>query len=511
MKKNFYPRFFILLTFLSISVFSLRLTAQTTDFSKLDEYIAKAVTDYEVPGLAIAIVKGDKIVFAKGYGLREAGTDKAITPNSLFGIASCSKAFTATCIGMLVDEGKLNWDDRVVDYLPDFQLHDSYVTRELRIRDLLCHRAGFNTFDGDLLWYGTDYSRKEVVERIRHLPLKNSFRARFGYSNVMFITAGEVVEAVTGKTWDEFVKERIFSPLGMDDSNTSNRDFKKNAERALPHLKGEVVEDLNYDNSGPAASINSSVNDLGKWISMWVNEGQFGGKALISPETWREIISAHTAQNPSNFIRQQGIHFESYALGWGLFDYRGKMVVEHDGGLPGYISKVAMIPEEKMGVVLLTNGMPAVLNMALRNAVFDFMLAGEMRVDWAQSLFRVEEFVRQRGPAEEKERLESRIPKTDPSLKEKEYVGTFEDKMYGTAEVSFKKGQLTLSLLPSKEIFTGEMTHWHYNTFRVDFNDPFLPFGLVTFEFNSAGEVSGFTIDLPNPDFHFFNLHFEKK
>ncbi|MEZ4776366.1 MAG: serine hydrolase [Bacteroidia bacterium] len=497
-----------LFLFLHLSLLHLPVLGQV-DYEKLNTYLAKAVADYNVPGLAIAVVKDGEMVFSHGYGLREAGTDKVITPNSIFGIASCSKAFTATCIGMLVDEGKLKWDDRVIDYLPDFQLYDSYITRELRVRDLLCHRTGFDTFDGDLLWYGSSYDRKEIVRRIRYLPIKNSFRSQFGYSNVMFITAGEVIEAVSGMTWDEFVQKRIFEPLEMKDARTTNQDFKKKAERALPHLEGKVVGDINYDNSGPAASINASVTDLSKWLTFWLAGGKYGDKQLLSSESWQEILSAQTAQNPSNLEKQMGIHFESYALGWRLFDYGGRKVVEHDGGLPGYISKVAFIPEENLGVVILTNGMPVVLNMAIRNEVFDLFL-NRPENDWAGRMLKIEKNYLNYVAGQKTEREKTQILNTQPSLAMADYSGRYEDKMYGPAEITIRDGKLFLTLLPTATLFTGELKHWHYNTFRVDIADPFLPFGLIVFEMDSQGKVTGFTIDLPNPDFNFYNLKFEK-
>ena len=299
--KNRFSFFLLLIVWVTTSLTALG----QVSVKELDAYIAKAVKDYETPGLAIAIIKDGQIVLNKGYGLRDLGKKDSVTANSIFGIASCSKAFTATAVGMLVDDGKLSWDDHVIDILPDFQLHDPYVTRELRVIDLLCHRAGFNTFDGDLLWYGTSYDRDEVVKRIRHLPLKNSLRYKYGYSNVMFITAGEVIEAVSGKSWDAFLKERIFTPLGMENTNTSVKDFASTTERAMPHVKGIVSPDINYDNSGPAASLNSSVNDLTKWMQFWLNGGKVGDQQLLSESSFRKITSSQTVENVSGFDQQE--------------------------------------------------------------------------------------------------------------------------------------------------------------------------------------------------------------
>lgn len=490
--------------------FSIGHLSAQVDYEALDTYLEEARVNFGMPGLAVAIVKEDKVVFAKGYGLRKMGGKNPVTEQSLFGVASCSKAFTATAVAMLVDDGKLNWEDRVIDHLPDFQLHDPYITRELRVRDLLCHRSGFNTFDGDLLWYASNYDRKEVVKRIRHLPIKNSLRYKYGYSNVMFITAGEVIEAVSGMSWDDFLKERIFKPLKMDHTNTSINDFKPNAERAMPHVNGAFFPyDINYDNCGPAASLNSSVSDLSQWVRFWLNQGKVGENALLTSASYREILSSQMALKASSFDNQQGINFKSYGLGWFLFDYQGKKVVEHDGGLPGYISKVAFMPEENLGVIVLTNGMPILMNEAIRNHIFDQFL-GTAEVDWSKAFSAYAKNYEKYKVNQELERLGTQIKGTSPSLELKEYAGTYSDKMYGEANIEFKDGALQFSMSPTKELFNGTLAHWHYNTFQVTLKDPFLPFGLVTFEFDSEGAVSGFTIDLPNPDFHFYNLKFER-
>ncbi|MFO7445488.1 MAG: serine hydrolase [Ignavibacteriaceae bacterium] len=480
-----------------------------TDYGKLDAYINKAVQDFNIPGLAVGIVKNGQIVFSKGYGLRNTETGDPVTPETIFGLASVSKAFTAACIGILVDEGKINWDDKVTDHLSWFKLHDPYVTRELTVRDLLCHRSGLATFDGDLLWYATDYSREEIVKRISLLPLKNGFREKYGYQNVMYITAGEVIKAVTGKTWDEFVQERIFTPLNMSSSNTSTSEYSSGKNWSFPHIEGKPLRFLDYDNSGPAASINSSVNDLLNWLMMWLNKGKFNDTLILSEAAISVITSPHLVLNSGQGNEIMGTHFRNYGLGWALYDYSGRKIIEHSGGLPGVHTKAAIVPEDSLGIVILSNQINFLINPLLKK-ILDYHL-NDKDVDYAAEA--LQNFNKYLAETEEKRKKkeESRIKETFPSLLLKEYAGLYEDKMYGKAEVTFSGSELILTLLPTKELFTSKMEHWHYNTFRIKFADPFLPEGLVTFDFNPDGNISGFKIDLPNPDFHFYNLNFKKK
>jgi CubicO group peptidase (beta-lactamase class C family) len=483
---------------------------QEVDLDALDKYIAKWVDAFDLPGLAIGIVKGDSLIFSKGYGVRDVETQETVTPNTLFAIASCSKAFTAASLGMLVEDGKLDWDDKVVDYLPEFQLSDPYVTREITVRDLLCHRSGLATFDGDLLWYRTSHSREDVIRRIRHLPLKNGFREKFGYQNIMYIVASLVIEKVSGKTWDEYVQDYIFSPLGMSSTNTSIEAFIAEQDVAQPHINGKKIAPINWDNSAGAAAINSNIIDMSKWMGMWLNDGTFNSYEMMSQKTKRMLWQAHLPLPVGSFDRVNGTRFKAYGLGWNLKDYSGKLVVEHSGGLPGYISKVVLVPEEDLGIVILTNDMTW-LPGALAYKVLDTYL-NEKKRDWAAEYLEYFKANTERDAADKIEKDKEREEDTKPSLKFKdEYAGTFEDKMYGSAKIVSKDNTLTLALLPTGDAFTATLEHWHYDTFRFKFKDEFLPEGFLTFQFNSHGKVTGFDIDLPNPDLHFTNLHFTKK
>lgn len=477
----------------------------------LDSYISKAASAYKIPALSIGIVKDGKVIMLKGYGVLKNGEKAKANEHSVYAIASLSKAFTTASLGMLVDEGKLNWDDRVIDHLPYFELHDPYVTMNMTIRDLCSHRCGLATFDGDLLWYGTDYSREEIVKRIRHLPLKQEFRSDFGYQNIMYITAGELIEAVSGQTWDEFVQERIFKPLNMDRSYTSFREIDLGDNVTYPHLKSEPIEHLSYDNSGATAAIHSNVEDLTKWLGFWLFNGIVESDTLLSTASIHEIHSQHTILSVGNFDRSNGTHFKGYGLGWFLFDYQGRKVIRHGGGLPGYISQIALVPEEDLGLIVLTNDMSS-LPSALMYKIIDVFTQPEMNDrDWAGEFLEFRIKYDLRLEENKQKRIERRVRNTQPSRELAGFSGDFIDKMYGSAKIMLKEGSLWLEMTPTKDLFTAELKHWHYDTFQFRFNDPFLPEGYLTFESDADGKIKGFVIDLPNPDFHFYNLHFEKK
>ena len=487
------------------------LIAQESELKKIEEldaYIEQARKKFGIPGMAVGIVKDGKVVLQKGYGLKEAGSSEAVDEHTLFAIASITKAFTVTGLGMLEQEGKIVWNDRVQERLPYFQLHDRTVGNKMTIEDLTCHRSGLATFDGDLLWYGTNYSRKEIVERIRELPLKQTFRLDYGYQNIMFITAGQVVEEVSGQSWDLFLKERIFDPLGMKHTVSTTKDFNGSTNLAWPHLKGKKIDLLNYHNSGGTAALNSTVSDMCKWIRFWLNNGKVEGDTLLSAANIQRAFTPHTILPVGNFDAGNKTHFKSYGMGWFLMDYNGLKVAHHGGGLPGYISKIALVPEENLGMIILTNDMSS-LPVALMYEIIDSYTVGNEK-DWAEVFLGYRKKREEREQKREAERKAERVMGTSSSHELKDYTGTYTDKMYGSATVRLKDGKLWLVMDATKELFSGSLEHWNYDTFHVQFNDPFLPEGPVTFYFDPKGDVSGFKIDIPNYDFNFYNLDFQK-
>ncbi len=501
--------YLLLITFVFVSLALNTVRAQVAeDYDSLDIYIRNSAELFKMPGIAIGIIKDNDVVFEKAYGFSNTEKQTPVDKNTQFAIASCTKAFTAAALAILVDEGKINWDDRVVDHYPEFQMYDPYVTSEMQIADLACHRSGLQTFDGDLLWYGSDYNREEVVHRIRNRESTYSFRSHFGYQNVMFIAAGEVIEKVTGTTWDDFVKTHIFTPLGMDKTNTSITDLDFSGNVAWPHIDGKPIDFINYDNVGPAASINTSVDDLLKWVQLMLHKGMKDSLQIFSEKQYYNLVGPHTIINAGKAETVDGTHFFDYALGWFTFDYAGRKVIEHGGGLPGFHSKVVFIPEENLGYVILANQISGMVE-AIYKKILDFYLT-DSKKDWAKLYYEGQQKMEQQKEAYLVDKEKERATDTQPSLRLSEYAGIYEDNMYGKAEVTFENDNLKVTLLPTKKLFTAELKHWQYDTFNFRFNDPYLPEGFLTFYIDQDAKPSYFTIELKNPDFHFYKLKFEK-
>ena len=497
----------IYLAALIACLFSIQLSAQL-DQSALDKYINEKIKAFDIAGLSIAIVKNGKTDFQGAYGYMNRDKEIPMQEDAVFAIASLSKAFTAAAVGILIDDGKLNWDDKVSQYIEAFDLSDDYVASQMTIEDLLAHRSGFSTFDGDLLWYGTDYTREEIIRRFANYPMSYDFRNQYGYQNIMFIIAGEVVEEVSGKSWDEFITERIFVPLGMGSSYT-NVDHLPSNRTALPHVKGKLDKIRSYSNSGGAAAINSNVIDLSKWLNMWLNKGVYNGKTLLKEETYYNIINLQTPIDPSAFDRSNGVNFKGYGLGWFMMDYQGGKLLHHGGGLPGYISKIFFYPDLNLGGVILTNDESS-LPASLMHHIVDQYKQNAVREDWAALYLNFSKGYEQQLEEKRSERESKRMKELEASLKSNNLVGDYEDKVYGKAKVEILNGELVFTMLPTKEIFTSKMKHWHMNTYQIRFKDRFLPNGYITFHANTDGEVTGMKVDLPNPDFHFHKLDFRK-
>jgi len=484
------------------------------DLDRFAAYAANALKEWNVPGMAIAVVKDDRVVLARGFGVRKLGEPTPVDDHTLFAIGSCTKAFTAAALGMLVDEGKLRWDDPVTKYIPWFQMYDPYVTREMTVRDLLSHHSGLQTFGGDLIWYHSTYDRNEVIRRVRFLKPTSSFRSRFGYQNIMFLAAGMIVQSITGKSWDDFVKERLFRPLGMRDTGTSIQALKQNDDFAAPHNERDgklrVIEYCNADNIAPAGAINSSVSDLAQWIRLQLDRGLYQGKQLFSGAASREMWSAQTVMPVGEQAERQGTHFQAYGLGWLLSDYNGRKLVSHGGGLDGMISQVGLMPEENLGIVVLTNSETPLASLMMRR-LFDMQLGLPERDYSGEALKAVAARATARKAADAS--LEAqRAAGTNPSLSLERYAGRYEDQMYGDASVTTENGKLVLKFLASPD-FVADLEHWHYDTFLLRWRDqlsyPF-PKGFVTFDLDARGHVAGFKIDQPNNDFNFDELDFKR-
>lgn len=485
---------------------------QTLDerLKEIDAYASTVLTTHGGPGMAIAIVKDDKLAFAKGYGTRELRKNEPVDENTVFAIASNSKAFTAAGLAILVDEKKLAWDDKVSKYLPDFQMYDPWVTSELTVRDLATHRVGLDTFSGDLLWYEATFTPEEILGRVRHLKPVSSFRTRYGYQNLMFIAAGEVIEKVSGKPWCDFIRERILTPLGMTRTTCSVKDLTTNA--AMPHNESggtlRVLHRGNVDGAMAAAGLNSSVADLSRWIRTQLGKGKFEGRQIFSEQqAWamhqpylvQQISEAASRSNPTR-------HFSGVAMGWFVYDYHGRKVINHSGGLDGMLSYTVLIPEENVGFVVLTNSEGPGFAVMM-NKIRDVFVNAPKRDHNAEA---VETVKRNKAAADEERRKQDagRAANTKPSLALSNYAGTYSDKLYGDITIAEENGKLVMRFSRSPN-FVADLEHWHYDTFEIRWRPSVaynFPRGFVTFTLDRDGKTDELKIDQPNNDFWFYEL-----
>jgi CubicO group peptidase (beta-lactamase class C family) len=464
-----------------------------------DAYVMQALATWKVPGAAIAIVRHDSVIFARGYGVRQVGTTQQVDERTVFAIGSSTKAFTAAAVAMLVDEKKVSLDGRVSLYTPSFQLADAYASREATVRDILSHRSGLAR--GELVWYGSGFDRDEIVRRVRFLQPTWSFRSQFGYQNIMYIAAGQIVAHVTNGSWDDFVHDRIFVPLGMTSSTTSIRQLAGRPDLASPHAEvdGQVkaIDWRNIDNAGPAGSINSTALDMAKWLRLQLARGSFEGKRLISERMVEEMRTPNTVIPIDTAARRLNpyTHLQAYGLGWFLQDYRGRLVVQHGGNVDGMTALVGMMPEEQIGIVILTNmngtGMPT----ALMNRAFDLHL-GVAPEDWSAKSYARTQQQRARALAAQQKLEASRVPNTKPSLPLEKYAGTYGDSLLGDVVVRDSAGTLVLAFGPN---WRGTLEHWHYDTFRTRFGTPVLGPMFVQFHLSPMGTVDELQTDLAGP------------
>jgi CubicO group peptidase (beta-lactamase class C family) len=493
----------------SLSVFA----QKEIDTTKLDQYIKKSISDYKVTGLAIGIVSDTSIIFQKGYGLLNKSKSDIVTTKSLFPIGSCTKAFTSACLGILVDEHRINWDERVIKYLPGFKLSDPYITSKLTIRDILSHRSGLGDQNGDVLLYGTNYKRDELIDKIQYLPVKDGFRQNYGYNSLMYIVAGRIIEKVSNETWEKFIENNIFKTIGMCNTTTDLTIPLNTNNLAFPHNeKGELSKYWNVFNTdvGPAGSIISNVEDVNKWLQLLLNHGSINNKNMLSPKTTEELLSPQTIMQVSPFWRYNGVHFQTYSLGWKLYDYGGKLITEHTGGGAGFICNMVLIPEEHIGIVILTNQITWVAS-ALEYYILDRILGNPER-DWSSEMLGYYKEELESNKQKKEKLLQKRTTDTHPSLDIVKYSGIFKDENYGEAEISLKNNSLVFRFISAQGFYDCTLEHWEHNTFKAEFplsKELDFPIGFVTFDVNQQGNVEGFKIKLLNDnmfnDYYFKN------
>ncbi len=510
--KIFRAKLFLLL--LVFPVFAFAQATLDEKLKEIDAYAEKTRAEWNVPGMAIAIVKDDKVVFAKGYGVRALGKPEKVDENTSFAIASNSKAFTTAALAILADEGKIKWDDKVIKYLPEFELADPYTTREMTVRDLVSHRSGFDTFSGDLLWYENTLKDDEILSRLRYLKPKTSFRSSYGYQNLMFIVAGKIVEKVSGKTWSQFVGERILQPLAMTRTTATVKDLKENY--SMPHNESggslRVLHLGNVDGATAAAGLNSSAADVAKWLRLQLGRGKFNGNRIFSErqswEMWQQATAIPISPSGAQFIPSR--HFYGYGLGWFLNDYHGRKVVSHGGGLDGMISQTAMMPEENLGLVVLTNSETPV-NQIMQYKIFDTFVNAPKR-DWSAEYLQRSKTSKANAEKERAKIEASRVKNTKPSLNLSGYAGTYSGALYGDVEIKEENGKLVMRMIPSPN-FVADLEHWHYDTFQIKWRPSVaynFPKGFVTFTIDKTGKTDELKIDQPNNDFWFYELELKR-
>jgi CubicO group peptidase (beta-lactamase class C family) len=482
----------------------------------LAAYIDKARVQWAVPGLAVAVVKDDKVVMTRGFGVREIGKSARVDEYTIFALSSMGKAFAAAAVGTVVDEGKVGWDDPIVKHLPWFQMPDPWVTRQVTIRDLLSHKSGM----GDVVWGFTRASREEVLRRARYINQASNFRSSYNYSNIGITTAGLAAAAAAGLDWHTLMRSRILQPLHMDSSTTDlstlwdpadvapcylcsvdhpvGIERSRNRNIVMPHVwQNGVTKAIPWrtvENIAPAGSINSNAVDMAQWLRLQLGHGMYDGHRILSEASLKEMHSPQNIIPSSDGERvaeaQDRFHFWAYGLGWCMNDYRGQKMIWHTGAITGFYAIEALLPDAGLGVVVLTNGwrsLSDLLPYAIVLRVFDAYI-GAAPEDWSTELLARSEEQRARRDEVQQRTEGTRIAGTSPTLKLDAYAGTYNNPAFDELEIEVRNGQLMLRF-PST--LTGTMEHWQYDTFRVRWDSPAQFFGPATFVLDPQHRVVG--------------------
>jgi CubicO group peptidase (beta-lactamase class C family) len=485
--------------------------APPADFAQRAE---AARTQIGVPGMAIAIVEDDRVTFAKGFGVRALGKSDKVDADTIFPTGSTGKAVTVAALAVLVDQGKIGWDDRVTDRLPGFQMYDPWVTREMTIRDLLVHRSGLGLGEGDLLFVPrTNLTRAEAVRRLRYLKPATSFRSGYAYDNVLYMVAGQLIEAVSGETWEKFVADHVLKPAGMLHSTSDEDDRFANTNRAQPHarmnggLRGAGDQELLNERdelgrtAAPAGGLAVSANDMARWLMIQLDAGKLpGGSGRLFSEAahlemWRPVVIQPIAERPPA-LRATQPSFSNYALGWDLEDYRGTKVIWHGGAVFGFLTAVVLIPEKHVGFSIEINSEDGEIIRGLMYELLDHYL-GLPRTDWV-ARYRAE---KQRRLSEGLATLKARTAKAataGPSLPLDRYTGTYQDPWYGNITVNLIDGALRIDFKSTPRM-GGALEHYQYDTFVTRFDDKTIEPAYVSFGLDSDGKIDRVTMKAESP------------
>lgn len=488
--------------------------------SDLDALVKKSMQKFEVPGALLTVVESGRAPLTKGYGVRKLGDSAPMNEHTLFSIASNSKAFTATALAILIDEGKLSWDDKVADRLPGFRMYDAYASHEMTIRDLLIHRSGLGLGAGDLLfWPKTTVSREDLVHRLRYIAPASSFRSGYAYDNILYVVAGRVIEEVSGESWEDFIVKRIFTPLGMNESvpslprvETDNRSWPHARLNGRSRNVGGDVEPLNIgldrDNSAPAGGINASPHDMARWIQLQLDRGALGNSRLFSEAQAKEMWTPHVVvpisrEHPAVAAIKPTFH--TYALGWNIKDYRGHRIVTHTGFLEGAASATFLIPEKQVGFMVMINSEDTEARAAISYTLLDHYL-GIARRDWVSAFAKAHEAkiadaIRALDAADAAQQGQAA---KGPSLDAQAYAATYRDAWYGDVIISNDGGKLNIDFTNSPGM-NGSLEHVHFDTFRTRFTDRRMEDAYITFTLKPDGNIDFARLQAISPlaDFSF--------
>lgn len=489
----------ILLIFIAI-LFCASLVLGQSNVEMFDKYVDAARQAWNVPGLSIVVVQDGKVLLSKGYGVRELGKPEKVDTETLFGCMSTTKAMTAVAMGMLVDEGKVNWDDKVTKYLPYFRVDDRYVTGDLRVRDLLTHNTGVG--NADFLWAWTpELSSDDVVRRMQYAKQEYPLRGGFIYQNIMYLVAGQVIEKASGMPWERFVNERIFAPLGMKNTFPNYEYSKKYQNRSAAHfeIKGKIQpipEDI-ADPIAPAGAVWSTSDDIGKWVNFMLGNTTVNGKQLLKLETYNELLRPQVVIPPGGgFYPTTALtkpHWTTYGLGWFQHDYRGEMLNFHTGSLDGRTAIIGLMPDKKLGVYIFGNLDHAEVRHALMYKVFDLFGFGDNGRDWSKEAKALYDGLKADSQKKVDEQKAKRVLNTKPSLALSAYVGKYSDPFFGNMEVTLVDGKLRL--IVTKEL-SAVLDHWHFDTFQATWNKAWWDEGLISFHLDTVtGTVDSIDVD----------------
>ncbi|GAB4037027.1 serine hydrolase [Spirosoma jeollabukense] len=491
---NVFPILFFLLT--TLTTFAQK-TISSKQIQAFDAYVESVRKQWNVPGLSIAVVKDNQVIFKKGYGVRELGKPELVDTETLFACASTTKAMTVTLMGMLVDEGKLAWNDPVSKFLPELQLYDPYVTRELKIRDLLIHDTGVGSTD--FMTGAMTIPANEMFRRMQMVKPSYPFRAGFAYQNTFYSAAGRVIERITGKTWAEFLKERIFTPLGMTRTAPKRGYIKEgDANVTKPHFAiNDTIQVIEYgadSEIGSAGAVWSSADDISKWVICMLDSSKYSGGRLVRAETWAEMFTPQTFFPEDEYPTMQILkpNWRTYGLGWYQHDYKGHKVNFHTGSLSGLTAITAQLPDEKLGVYVFGNYDHAEVRHVLVYKTFDWFALGGTR-DWNTEFKNLYSKIREDGKKARKDFDAKRVLNTSPSLPLPRYAGKYTSPLYGQADVSVAGNQLIIDV--NDNTLNATLTHWHYDTFYGPYKKAWYGKALARFVLGNSGKITTLVFD----------------